>query len=257
MTSTLLVLTLLGSTIAAFQLGRRRSLQLSGDHIRNLHSLPNHYGFYAALWCGIPALVILGIWQAFATDQAGLRIQQEWRLLRDAARDSELRMDWNSFRAWLGAALEKHDFRPALASGAVWLLNLKQARLGRFAGIVIGACDSEYLPPAPARSPFFNDRVRSELGLPAWPERHQRQLQQFRALLESAPRVLLTWHREQNGELRTPAAWLARLEVFHRLAWAHGLQDPTLPALLDHPGTQVAGHHPPPPPGFHLSLTNV
>ncbi len=195
------------------------------------------------------SLAVLGIWQAFATDQAGLRIQQEWRLLRDAARDSELRMDWNSFRAWLGAALEKHDFRPALASGAVWLLNLKQARLGRFAGIVIGACDSEYLPPAPARSPFFNDRVRSELGLPAWPERHQRQLQQFRALLESAPRVLLTWHREQNGELRTPAAWLARLEVFHRLAWAHELQDPTLPALLDHPGTQVAGHHPLPLPG--------
>lgn len=68
MTPTLLVLTLLGFTIAAFQLGRRRSLQLAGDHIRNLHSLPSHYGFYVAIWCGIPALLILGIWQAFGSN---------------------------------------------------------------------------------------------------------------------------------------------------------------------------------------------
>jgi phosphate transport system permease protein len=49
----------------AFYLGRRRSLRVAGGSIRNLHSLPNHYGFYAALWCGIPALLLFGLWQAF------------------------------------------------------------------------------------------------------------------------------------------------------------------------------------------------
>ena len=194
------------------------------------------------------SLTEVGIWQAFTKDSAGQRIQQEWRLLHDAAVHSDLQMDWTTFRAWLGSALEQHDFRPALDSSPVWLLNLQQARLGRFAGIVIGACDSEYLPPAPARTPFFNDRVRAELGLPAWPERHQQQLQRFRELLESAPRVLLTWHREQDGEQRTPGSWLARLEVFHQLAWQHDLRDCELATLVDHPDTRVAGHPPLPLP---------
>jgi ATP-dependent helicase/nuclease subunit B len=194
------------------------------------------------------SLLSLGIWQAFDNDPAGRRIRQEWQLLHDAAATSALQMDWRTFRAWLGSALEQHDFRPGLDSSPVWLLNLQQARLGRFAGIVIGACDSEYLPPAPARAPFFNDRVREALGLPAWPARQRQQQARFRVLLESAPRVLLGWHREQDGELRTPSAWLARLEVFHLLAWQHDLQDTDLAALLDQPGTQVDARHPLPAP---------
>jgi ATP-dependent helicase/nuclease subunit B len=194
------------------------------------------------------SLVELGMWQAFGNDPAGQRVQQEWRLLHDAALGCALRMDWNTFRAWLGSALERHDFRPAIDHSPVWLLNLQQARLGRFAGIVVGACDSEYLPAAPARSPFFNDRVRRELGLPAWPERHRQQLEHFRTLLESAPQVLLTWHREQDGEQRTPSPWLARIELFHRLAWQHDLNDTPLAAMLAHPGTRVRGKHPLPAP---------
>ncbi len=186
----------------------------------------------------------LGMWQAFGADPAGQRIREEWRVLHDAAQHSAMGMDWATFRAWLGNALERHDFRPGTAAGPVWLLNLQQARLGRFAAVVIGACDTEYLPPAPARSPFFNDRVRAELGLPAWPERHRQQLNAFRTLLECAPRVLLTWHREQDGEPRTPAAWLARIEVFHQLAWRHELEDAQLARMLDHPDTRVASGRP-------------
>jgi len=190
----------------------------------------------------------LGIWQAFENDPAGRRIQQEWRLLYDAARETGLQMHWMAFRAWLGSALERHDFRPATGYSPVWLLNLQQARLGHFTGIVVGACDTEYLPAAAARSPFFNDRVREELGLPSWPEQHQRQLDRFRVLLESAPQVLLAWHREQNGEQRTPSPWLARIEVFHALAWQHDLQDHNLNPLVNHPDTRVRGKHPLPAP---------
>jgi phosphate transport system permease protein len=31
---------------------------------RKLHSLPGYYGYYVALWCGIPAFAILGLWLA-------------------------------------------------------------------------------------------------------------------------------------------------------------------------------------------------
>jgi phosphate transport system permease protein len=33
--------------------------------IKHLHSRPTYYGALTAVWCGIPALVILGFWLAF------------------------------------------------------------------------------------------------------------------------------------------------------------------------------------------------
>lgn len=64
MSPSILALILLLLTSVAFYLGRRRSLWVAGGKIRNLHSLPSHYGFYAALWCGIPALLLFGLWQS-------------------------------------------------------------------------------------------------------------------------------------------------------------------------------------------------
>ncbi len=62
--STLLFLLVLLSA-AAYHLGRRRSLQIAGGTVRNLHSLPSYYGYFAALWCGFPALLVLFLWIAF------------------------------------------------------------------------------------------------------------------------------------------------------------------------------------------------
>ncbi|MEA2094491.1 MAG: DNA helicase, partial [Pseudomonadota bacterium] len=55
----------------------------------------------------------LGMWAAFDADPAGRRILNEWDLLYQAARHSGLTLTWPEFRAWLGTALERHDFHPA------------------------------------------------------------------------------------------------------------------------------------------------
>jgi len=62
----LLLLALLGVTALAYQAGRRRSLASVGGRagIRDLHSLPSYYGFYTALWTGLPALLIAAFWIA-------------------------------------------------------------------------------------------------------------------------------------------------------------------------------------------------
>lgn len=62
--STLLFLLLLFSAYA-FHLGRQRSRQIVGGRVKSLHSLPNYYGFYTALWCGLPALLLLLLWLGF------------------------------------------------------------------------------------------------------------------------------------------------------------------------------------------------
>ena len=55
---------LLALSAAAFYLGRRRALRVAGNNIRNLHSLPTYYGYYTAIWCGIPALMVFILWSA-------------------------------------------------------------------------------------------------------------------------------------------------------------------------------------------------
>jgi len=51
---------------AAFALGRGRALAATSQSGR-LHSLPGYYGWYAALWCGIPGLLVALAWVLFAS----------------------------------------------------------------------------------------------------------------------------------------------------------------------------------------------
>jgi phosphate transport system permease protein len=61
----ILVIVLLALSSLAYYMGKKRAFQVAQGKIRNLHSLPTYYGLYTAIWCGIPALIILGIWIAF------------------------------------------------------------------------------------------------------------------------------------------------------------------------------------------------
>ena len=54
------IVLLLAST--AFYLGRSKALKTAGGSIRDLHSLPGYYGWYAALWCGLPAILVIALW---------------------------------------------------------------------------------------------------------------------------------------------------------------------------------------------------
>lgn len=67
MTPTLLLVAIVALSIVAFWVGKTRSLALVGGTrgVRNLHSLPGHYGFLAALWCGLPTLFIAVVWLMF------------------------------------------------------------------------------------------------------------------------------------------------------------------------------------------------
>ncbi len=70
-----LLLTLLLLSVGAYTLGRQRALAVAGGQVRNLHSLPSFYGFYTALWCGLPALLVLALW---AMAQPGILVH--WAL---------------------------------------------------------------------------------------------------------------------------------------------------------------------------------
>ena len=64
MSATTLVLVVLILSAIAYRFGRARSVAVVGGRRgqRDLHSLPSYYGLLTALWAGLPALIIVGIW---------------------------------------------------------------------------------------------------------------------------------------------------------------------------------------------------
>ena len=66
MQTSTLVLVLLIVTAVAYRAGRSRSIALVGGlrGARNLHSLPGYYGLLTALWCLIPSMLVLALWNA-------------------------------------------------------------------------------------------------------------------------------------------------------------------------------------------------
>ncbi|MCG6953384.1 MAG: phosphate ABC transporter permease subunit PstC [Betaproteobacteria bacterium] len=61
----LLVATLLVMSSVAYFFGRRRAFAVAQGRLRSLHSLPAYYGLYVSIWCGLPALLLLGLWVSF------------------------------------------------------------------------------------------------------------------------------------------------------------------------------------------------
>jgi phosphate transport system permease protein len=61
----ILVIVLLTLSSLAYYMGKKRAFQVAQGKIRNLHSLPTYYGLYTAIWCGVPALIIFGLWIVF------------------------------------------------------------------------------------------------------------------------------------------------------------------------------------------------
>jgi phosphate transport system permease protein len=59
-----LLVALAALAVLGYWVGKQRSLQLvgGGRGIRKLHSLPAYYGFLTALWCALPALLIMAVW---------------------------------------------------------------------------------------------------------------------------------------------------------------------------------------------------
>src|SRR5688500_12518570 len=100
MTPAALLIALALLSVAAFWIGKSRSLALVGGTrgVRNLHSLPSHYGLMTAMWCALPALAVIGLWLVF---QDSLIIKLVTEQMPAGVRDlpaSELSLVMNDMR---------------------------------------------------------------------------------------------------------------------------------------------------------------
>ena len=64
MSSSSVFLFLLVLALISFVNGRSYAIASAGGNGKRLHSRPNYYGYFTALWCTLPALAVAGIWSA-------------------------------------------------------------------------------------------------------------------------------------------------------------------------------------------------
>ena len=195
----------------------------------------------------LESLERLGVLSAYNQDDAGGQLLALIDDLRAPLANTPLRLHWAEFRHWLHRELERRRFHPALYGTGVELMSFAESRLYRFDALIIAGALHEHLPGQSALAPFFNDGVRRQLGLPTLVERLTLQFYDFRRLLEAAPRVLITLHRERDGERLAPSPWVEQLRAFHRLAYGDALHDTRLERLARMRDIEVADRRAPRP----------
>jgi len=127
----------------AYRFGFKRAVAVAGgvDRIKTLHSLPGYYGFYAALWAGLPALLLLGFWVGFqdvivtglmeaelpAELTAGLSAGQKGLLLNDIKNLATGNIVSGEVTPALQTAADHYAHLRGLATIAMWTLVLAVA----------------------------------------------------------------------------------------------------------------------------------
>ena len=62
----MLILTLIALfSLSSYYFGRSEARKLITTNKIRLNALPSYYGYYLAVWCGLPALIILSLWSLF------------------------------------------------------------------------------------------------------------------------------------------------------------------------------------------------
>lgn len=201
------------------------------------------------------SLVRLGAWAALERDAAGAqwlawleRLERAWA--PDAARYS-----FAQWRGGLAADLEEESFVDQGIASPVVFTHLGGAGARAFDAVLILGASGARLP-APGRvSPFFNQRVRQNLGLSTRQAEAALQQAHLAALLAYSPAVTVTWQtRSPAGEAQAASPWIERLESFHLAAWGLSLRNDHLRQPVDPPAVAPAPAAAPAPavPDTHL-----
>jgi phosphate transport system permease protein len=138
MNSFLLIAILLGLSSIAYFLGRRRARTVSGGRPSILHSRPQYYGLYVAIWCGVPSLLLMAAWLIIEPQIA------EWLLVSSLPDDSRalsparLSLLLTDIHNLASGNIVSREVDPALQAAADNYASARQ--LGNAAMVVVAIC---------------------------------------------------------------------------------------------------------------------
>ncbi len=176
------------------------------------------------------SLQALGASLCLVGDAAGVALLDVLRQRRmELAGDSGL-FELDEFHRWLTRELANAAFVETDVDSPVIFTHLAATRLRQFDAALLLGADARNLPSLPQQGVFFNQAVRSALGLPTRAQavaQIQADLQQL--LITTAP-VQVLWQALTEGELNPVSAWLERLDSVCQLAWGESLVSEVLHA---------------------------
>lgn len=142
MTISVLILTILVLTLFGFWMGRSRARLLAGsNHLSVLHSLPSYHGSYVALWCGLPAFLLIAAWLALEPSIVE-HIVVAAMPGADSLAPPQLNLLAADIRSLATGNIVSRDVDPALADAAEHYLALQA--ISRWSMIVLALSLSAY-----------------------------------------------------------------------------------------------------------------
>jgi ATP-dependent helicase/nuclease subunit B len=183
------------------------------------------------------SLSILGVLQGLAADDAGAQLLQALQTWQHELVEDNTRFSRTEWRHWLAQQLDENTFSDISIDSPVILTSLTSTRWRAFDAVLLLGSDAEHLPGTDKGSMWFNDAVRSTLGLPTRESHLAQQRDDLLALLAMNDTVLATWQASKDGEKNLLSPYLEMLCALHQLAYGDDLSDKELAEMLE--GAQV------------------
>ena len=164
------LIALIALTVIGFYLGRSRAMATVGGKAGQLHSRPHYYGYFVALWCGLPAILVLILWIALqgpVVDSLVLSSLPADVLAQDEARVS---LYMNDVRNLASGNITSVEVTPALQRAADHYSDLQRigrgVACGRFGGRSSSHLARHRLPAGSGvmAAPATDSSVRSDAG---------------------------------------------------------------------------------------------
>ncbi len=141
MDTSTLIATLALLIAAAYVMGRGRSMAMADTTqggFRNLNSLPFYYGMLTALWCGIPSLMLVGVWMTIDANVIDMLLIKQLPAEVAAMPESELGLVLNTIKNLAEGNMLGSEPEPYMAQAADSLKRLTQT--SQMAMTVLAIC---------------------------------------------------------------------------------------------------------------------
>lgn len=178
------------------------------------------------------SLNVLGIDTGLQQDEAGLQLLRALETWQQELADDSGRYAFKEWRRWLAQQLDTQTYRDSSIDSPVRFTHLAATRWRTFDAVLLLGCDADHLPGAADGGRWFNDAVRSALGLPTRSMHAARQSDDLLALLALNACVLVTWQKERNGEKGLLSPYLQMLRDQHERTHGADLSENELQAYL-------------------------
>jgi phosphate transport system permease protein len=162
-----LALILTAMALAAFYLGRHRAVAIGGGlgPARRLHSLPKYYGYYTALWCVLPGLVLLLAWMALSDSIITSRVIESLPGTLRNQPEAQLGLTLNDIRNLAAGQMVDESRRAEFTVAADLYNNLRSASQRLLSGLIIAVSFFGFAVAWLRLRPQFRARNHVELAI--------------------------------------------------------------------------------------------